>query len=306
MRSLISIRDLDPDELATLVDAACEFGRDGLGDSVPLAGKTVGIYFRHQSTRTRTAFTAAAQRLGAHVIVYGPEDLQTTTGETIEDTGRVLSEYLDLFVVRTNEDIAEIRALDASGPLGVVNALTRDEHPTQAIGDLATMQEARGELAGLHLLYVGEGNSTAAALALSIAKVPGMRMTLATPAGYGLPSVLLEEAIATAARHGAEVALQHELDSLPRPVDFVYTSRWKTMGVAKGDPDWEARFAPYRVTAEMVESVADRRTLFLHDLPAVRGGDVDDEVLDGSRSRAWRQAHHKMTSAMAILAWCGE
>jgi ornithine carbamoyltransferase len=305
VRSLLSIRDLEPGQLRALVDRACEYGR-GEGAEAPLAGKFVGIYFRHHSTRTRTAFTVAAQRLGAQAIVYGPEDLQISTGETIEDTGRVLSEYLDLLVIRTNEDIEEMRALAASSTMGIVNALSRDEHPTQAIADLGTLQEAHGDLDGEHLLYVGEGNSSAAALALACARTRGMRMTLMSPPGYGLPAETLEEAAGLAAAAGGSVVQLHDLDQLPAECDAVYTSRWQTMGVEKDEPGWQRKFEGYKVTGELIDRVAGENTIFLHDLPAVRGVDVDDDVLDGPHSWAWRQANYKMTGAMSVLAWCAE
>lgn len=271
----------------------------------PLRGKIGGIYFRGTSTRTRTAFTVGALKLGAQVIAYGPNDLQLVTGESLKDTARVLSGFLDFLVIRTNAPDAELRTLAAQDRMSVVNAMSESEHPTQAIADLVTIKEALGRLHGVHVLYLGEGNNTAAALALAVAMTEGMRLTLFTPEGYGLGREALEYADTLARRSGGAVAQHHDLRALPENVDVVYTTRWQTMGVAKDDPDWRVKFEPYGVTQKLMRQVSKRAgTVFLHDLPAVRGDEVEEEVLDGPQSLAFRQAFHKLTSAMAVLKWC--
>jgi ornithine carbamoyltransferase len=299
------VQELGAEGLATLVDRALMMARGDYGNKLPLAGKLVGIYFRRSSTRTRTAFSAGAINLGANIISYGPDDLQIVTGETVGDTARVLSNYLDALVVRTNDSVEEMRAMTAQNEMAVINAMSEGEHPTQSIADLVTIKEEFGRLHDVHVLYLGEGNNTAAALALAVAQTRGMRLTLATPEGYGLPDGLMNTAATLAAQSGSAVAQRHDLGELPRDVDVVYTARWQTMGVPKPDSDWRTKFEPYKVTAALMERVsASSKSVFLHDLPAVRGGDVDDEVLDGPQSRAFRQAYHKMTSAMAVLEWC--
>jgi ornithine carbamoyltransferase len=271
----------------------------------PLEGKVVGIYFKRSSTRTRTAFTVAAIRLGGGTIAYGPNDLQLVTGETLHDTAKVLSGFLDILVIRTNEPLSEMKALASQDKMSVVNAMSDNEHPTQAIADLVTIKETFRRLDNIHVLYLGEGNNSAAALALAVSMTPGMRLTLVTPEGYGLPSDVLETARGFAAKHGAAVEQHHGSDDLPTPVDVVYTTRWQTMGVPKADANWQEKFIPYRVTQELMARVSrPEGTIFLHDLPAVRGAEVVDEVLDGAQSRAFRQARHKLTSAMAVLSWC--
>ncbi|GHB53830.1 ornithine carbamoyltransferase [Streptomyces xanthochromogenes] len=302
MRNLISLSDLAPDDLARIVGRAVQFGRDGVAEPT-LTGRRVGIYFSKSSTRTRTSFWSGATRLGADTITYGPDDLQLVTGETPEDTARVLGQYLDALVVRTNGPLDEMRRLGSSNRLAVVNALSIEEHPTQAIADLATLTEEFGDLEGRHVLCVGEGNSSGSALALAAALTPGLRLTLLCPPGYEVP----DEVFATVDRLGkgsAKVEQITEPADVKGPVDAVYTSRWQTMGVAKKDPNWLAAFDGFRIDGEFLDRVGARHTVFLHDLPAVRGQEVTDEVLDGAQSRAWRQAHHKMTAAMAVLEWC--
>lgn len=304
VRHVLSLSDLGPETLTRLVDDAVDIAAGRWSEARPLAGKVVGIYFKKTSTRTRTSFSVGAMKLGASVIAYGPNDLQIVTGETIQDTARVLANYLDVLVIRTNETIEEMRQLADQDRMSIVNAMSDNEHPTQALADLAALKEHFGRLEGLHMLFLGEGNNTAAALALAFGKLPNMRLTLVTPEGYGLPEPVLAEARGSAASTGSEIVQHHDMGRLPREVDAVYTTRWLTMGVEKKDADWLDRFRPYTVTPQVMDEVSKRETIFLHDLPAMRGYEVLDEVLDGPRSIAFREAYHKMTSAMAVLAWC--
>jgi ornithine carbamoyltransferase len=306
VRHLLSIADLDSATVLSLVENAAAIAGGRWQGRRPLADRVVGIYFRKSSTRTRTSFTVGAMKLGAQVIAYGPSDLQIVTGETVPDTARVLANYLDALVIRTNESMAEMRQLADQDRMAIVNAMSDNEHPTQSLADLATLREHFGRLSGLHLLYMGEGNNSASAISLAVARVPGMRLTLVTPEGYGLPADFVEAARATAAAHGAEIEHHHDVHRLPRGVDAVYTTRWLTMGVQRADADWLDKFRPYTVTPEIMARVSkpDGSTVFLHDLPAMRGYEVLDEVLDGPQSIAFRQAYHKMTSAMAVLDWC--
>ena len=305
MRHVISLAEVGSETLSMLVDDALKFAAQTEITDRPLTGKIGGIYFKGTSTRTRTAFTVGALKLGAQVIAYGPNDLQLVTGESIQDTARVLSNFLDFFVIRTNSSVDEMRALADQPRMSIINAMSDNEHPTQAIADLVTIKETLGRLNDVHVLYIGDGNNSAAALALAVALTEGMRLTVVTPEGYGLPEDLLTYAAALARRAGASVTQHHDVDVLPKDVDVVYTTRWQTMGVAKAHPDWQSRFKPYGVTRELMKRVSKSAgTIFLHDLPAVRGAEVTDEVLDGPQSRAFRQAYHKLTCAMAVLKWC--
>jgi ornithine carbamoyltransferase len=288
-----------------LVEESLSISRGDKNRSRALKDKMVGIYFKVTSTRTRTAFTVGALRLGARTISFGPNDLQINTGESVSDTGRVLSGFIDLLVVRTNDAIEEMELLASQSDMAVINAMSENEHPTQAIADLATLREALGRLEGVHVLYIGEGNNSAAALALAVAQTPGMALTIVTPERYGLNGGVLDMACKLARFYGASIEQIHDLGHLPRNVDAVYTTRWETMGVPKPDFNWRVKFDPYRVTPEFMAKVSKPSgTIFMHDLPAMRGAEVLDEVLDGPQSVAFRQARHKMTSAMSILTWC--
>ena len=272
---------------------------------LPLKGKVVGIYFKRSSTRTRTSFTVAAIKLGAVPIAYGPTDLQISTGETIQDTARVLSGYLDALVIRTNESIEEMRMFAAQGEMAIINAMSDTEHPTQGIADLTTIKQVFGRLHGVKILYLGEGNNTTSALALGVALTEGMRLTVVTPEGYGLPSTFIESVNKLARQRGSLVEQHHNVAELPHAFDVVYTTRWQTMGESKPDLNWREKFIPYRVTQDLMQRVSSGpATIFMHDLPAVREEDVVDEVLDGPRSVAFQQAKNKLFGAMAVLTWC--
>lgn len=305
VKHFLSILDLGPDSLSHLVDKSLAIATGQTNGAMPLDKKIVGIYFKHPSTRTRSAFTVGALRLGAKTVSYGPNDLQLVTGETFLDTGRVLSGFLDVLVIRTNEPLSQMQLLAEQNDMAVINAMSDNEHPTQAIADLVTIRQALGRLDETHVLYVGEGNNTASALALAVALTPGMRLTLVTPEGYGLASGVIDKVRNLAQANGAFVEQHHNIARLPKNVDVVYATRWQTMGQPKAERNWRERFEPYRVTPALMARVSKpSATIFLHDLPAVRGVDVDDEVLDGPQSRAFLQASNKMASAMAILEWC--
>jgi ornithine carbamoyltransferase len=171
-RHLISLDDLSDTDLRDIVERGAQLGRHAGLSGTTLAGTVVGVYFRKTSTRTRTAFASGALRLGAGVVRYGPGDLQLNTGESSEDTGRVLSGMLDVLVARTAGSPSELRVWAGQERMAVINAMTADEHPTQALADLTTLTLRFGTVDGLRVLYVGEGNNTAAALALGLSRYP--------------------------------------------------------------------------------------------------------------------------------------
>ncbi|WP_219511624.1 ornithine carbamoyltransferase [Nonomuraea ceibae] len=292
---LISIDDLSDEALRHLARRGLDF-RNGGVTTHPLADQIVGIYFSKTSTRTRTAFTSGALRLGARTIAFGPNDLQTNTGESVEDTAKVLNRMLDVFVMRTAGDPAEMRMYAADNRMSVINAMSATEHPTQALTDLTTLLWRFGAIEGLRILYVGEGNNTAAALALALSRYDAVELELRTPPGYGLADDVL-------ARVNPKVVTErHDMRDLPEAVDVVYTTRWQTTGTAKPDPDWRDTFAPFQVTGELWRASPD--AAFMHDLPAHRGEEVTAEVIDGPHSIVFDQAENKLHSAMAVLEWC--
>ncbi|MEV4432709.1 ornithine carbamoyltransferase [Streptomyces sp. NPDC049555] len=300
-RGLFSLAELPAPVLTGLTTRSVALFHDARAHDRPLADRVAGVLFTRTSTRTRTAFTVATVRLGGTPIAYGPDDLQLNTGESVADTGRVLGSMLDVLVARTAGPLQELRLLSRRGRIPVVNAMAAEEHPSQGVCDLATLALTFGDLTGICVVYVGEGNNTAAALAHALATVPGADLTLVTPPGYGLDADTLRTAARRARAAGAAVRQIHDLAGAPGEADVLYTTRWRTTGTTKPDPDWREAFRPFHVD----EALLDRwpRAFFMHDLPAHRGEEVAGRVLDGPRSLAWTQAAMKLSSAMAILEW---
>ncbi|OKI02581.1 ornithine carbamoyltransferase [Streptomyces sp. CB02923] len=302
VRHLLSLNDVSDEELYAIVDRSHAYARGAVPMNRPLADRVVATYFRTTSTRTRTAFSAGALRLGAQLVAYGPGDLQENTGEETGDTGRILGLMLDALVARTSAEAAELRSIASWNTMSVINAMTEDEHPTQAVTDLSAMLTTLGRLDGLRVLYVGEGNNTAAALSLALPRYHGTELYVRTPPGYGLPQPALQRAGEYATAHQALIEERHDMDDLPDDVDVVYTTRWQTTGTVKHDPDWMTSFEPFRVDDVLMKRFPS--AVFMHDLPAHRGQEVDADVLDGDRSVAFRQAEHKLYGAMGVLEWC--
>lgn len=299
-RSFLTTDDLTDDELRAVVARGVAHARGEL-DHRPLDGEVVGIYFQMTSTRTRVAFSAAALRLGAQIVQLGPHDLQTNTGESIADTGAVLARMLDVLVARVDAPLSVLAEWAGHGRMAVVNAMAAEEHPTQAITDLVTLTCRFGGVPGLRVRYVGEGNNSAAALALTLSRYPDVWLDLRTPPGYGLAADVLARAGDHADRTGARVVERHDMADLSE-VDVVYTTRWQTTGTSKPDPHWRRVFQPFQVTGALWERSPD--AVFLHDLPAHRGDEVTADVLDGPASAVFDQAGHKLSGALAVLDFC--
>jgi ornithine carbamoyltransferase/carbamoyltransferase len=298
-RGLFSLADVSASELDTLVSRSCDLYRDPDGHDSPLRGCAVGIMFTRTSTRTRTAFTVGTLRLGGQPVTYGPNDLQTNTGESLADTGRMFGVMLDGLVARTAGPLADLRTIADAAGIPVVNAMAAEEHPTQGVCDLATLRLHLGTTADRQVLYVGEGNNTATALAHGMARLPRTRVTFLTPPGYGLPGDVLKIAGDQATVAGGSMTEIHDPAEVPDRVDVVYTTRWQTTGSSKPDAGWRDTFRPFHVDQALLDRWPD--ALFMHDLPAHRGDEVAAAVLDGDRSIAWSQARMKLCSAMAVL-----
>ncbi|HEY1617070.1 MAG TPA: ornithine carbamoyltransferase [Streptosporangiaceae bacterium] len=300
-QGIYSLGELARPALHAMVGRSAELFADPGAHARPLEHRQVGMLFTRSSTRTRTAFTSGVLRLGGAPVSYGPHDLQTASGESLADTGAILGMMLDLLVVRTAGPVAELRELSAHGGIPVINAMAAEEHPTQGICDLATIAMARGCVDGTRLLYIGEGNNTAVALAHGLSAYPGCEVTFVTPPGYGLPPGVLARAAQRGAASGTSLAEFHSMTRLPHAVDIVYTTRWQTTGTTKPDAGWRETFRPFFVNAALLARWPG--ALFMHDLPACRGEEVAAEVLDGPASIAWPQARMKLASAMAALEW---
>ena len=299
-RSLISLHDLDQEDLLSLVRGAADLSKEQPEGA--LDGRVVATFFTKTSTRTRTSFQVAALRLGARLIELRSDDLQLTTGESQDDTMRVLAGMVDAVVMRTAGPEAEMRAAAQGNPWSVVNAMSAEEHPTQAISDTGWLLRHFGDLEGLTISYVGEGNNTATALAACLTRFPGVRLEMCCPPGYGLPADVVERARLLAQDSGATLCLVDDPSELSAGTDVLYTTRWQTTGSSKADVNWRETFEPFRIDGQLLERCA--KAVVMHDLPAHRGEEITAEVLDGPRSVAFDQAHAKVFGAMSTLLWC--
>ena len=301
-KHIISLKDLSAQETLNIINRGIEYSNNTVEMGHQLKNKVIGIYFTKTSTRTRTSFSTAGLRLGAQILAYGPNDLQINTGESIDDTMEVLSRMLDGLVIRTAGDPQVLRAFANQKRMSIVNAMTADEHPTQALADLTTMKQYFGELSGLNIIYMGEGNNTATALAMGIAKFPNMKVSFFTPPNYHIDPQVLKYAKEQANGKNTIIEEFHDIKFLPANTDIVYTTRWQTTGSSKGDPNWKTVFEPFAVNDHIMAKYP--KAIFMHDLPAHRGDEVEASVIDGEKSIVFQQAENKAHSAKAVLEWC--
>ena len=296
---LFSLAEVSEERIHRLVQRSVELFEDRADHSRPLASTIVGVLFAKTSTRTRTAFSAAALRLGGQILTFGPDELQLATGESLEDTARVFGRMLDILVIRTAGPVEQMRRISRYGRLPVINAMASEEHPSQGICDLATVKLYFGRVETVKILYMGEGNNTAASLLNGIAHYQGCELTLMTPPSYGIHEDVFSAAQKRAMANGTRIRQVHSLEQLPGDVDVVYATRWQTTGTTKHGTAWREEFRSFYVD----ESLMGRwpNAVFMHDLPAHRGDEVSTAVLEGTQTLAWTQAEMKLASAMAIL-----
>jgi ornithine carbamoyltransferase len=278
---LLRIADLSGDELSGLLDIAAAFKRDPHRRMAALAGESVACYFSKPSTRTRVSFEAAAYRLGALPIMLRPDELQLGRGEPIADTARVLGSYCAAIVIRTfaQSDVEEV-ARTAGVP--VINALTDDHHPCQALADVLTLRERFHELDGLRIAYVGDGNNVARSL-IEAAALTGIDLRLACPPGY---------------RPDLSAPVFDDPRDAVTGAHAVYTDVWVSMGDEAGDRVRD--LSAYQVTPDLM-GLAAPDAIFLHCLPAHRGEEVAAEVIDGPQSAVWQQAANRLPTEQAAL-----
>ncbi|MEX2325001.1 MAG: ornithine carbamoyltransferase [Nitriliruptoraceae bacterium] len=303
----LSVDDLATDQIVQLLDLADQFKRErdrqvASGEPVArgeLAGRTVALVFEKPSTRTRVSFQVAVAELGGHPLSLSAAELQLGRGETIADTGAVLSRYVHAIVVRTfGQDRLDELALAADVP--VVNALTDREHPCQAMADLQVFRQVFGGFDGRTLTYVGDGNNVAHSLLLAGAKV-GLSIRVAHPAGYGPDMSIVGRARQIASTSGAEITVTTDPVAAVDNSHAVYADVWASMGQESEAEQRSATFVPYQVTAQLMSHAAPD-AIFLHCLPAHRGEEVTGDVIDGDASRVFDQAENRLHAQKALLA----
>ena len=297
-RHFLTLEDLGPEGLRLLLDLTARLKREPERFRGRLAGGRLGMIFHKPSTRTRVSFESAAWKLGMLPSVLRADELQLGRGETVADTARTLSLYLDAIVIRTfAQAVVEELAADASVP--VINALTNEHHPCQALADVMTLEEEFGALATLPIAFVGDGDNVCVSL-IQAAALAGFELRVATPPGYEPDRAIVEAARVRAVETGGSIVLTHDPAEAVDGARAVYADVWTSMGKeAEGDARRRA-FAGYRVDAALMDR-ASKTAIFLHCLPAHRGEEVTDEVIDGPASRVWAQAGNRMSTETALL-----
>jgi ornithine carbamoyltransferase len=284
-RHFLTGEELSPVELSGLLDRALELKRGRGGGSGALAGKSVALVFEKPSTRTRVSFEVAVAELGGTPVVLRGDELQLARGESIGDTARALSRYVQAIAIRSgsHQNVVEL-AEGAAVP--VINALTPAHHPCQALADLLTLRERFGALEGLRLAYVGDGNNVARSLAI-VGRAAGVDVAVASPAGH-----TIEPGLAARDTDDARAAVSG--------ADAIYTDVWVSMGDEAEAKMRRADLAPYRVDADLLAG-ASERAIILHCLPAHPGEEITEEVLYGPRSAVWDQAENRLHAHKALL-----
>jgi ornithine carbamoyltransferase len=299
-RDYLSVDDLSRDELTSLLDLSTKVKAHPGDHTASLAGRSVALIFEKPSTRTRVSFEVAIASTGGHPVPLSSSELQLGRGETIEDTGRVLSRYVNAIVLRTFEQ-ERLELLASASTVPVVNALSDFEHPCQALADLLTILEVRGELAGQTLVYLGDGNNVTHSLLLGGAKM-GMHVRAATPPGFEPIPQIVQRAAEICAETGGSVQVLHDPIQASRGADVLYTDVWASMGQEAEVDERALVFPAYALDSHKVEAAKDDVTV-LHCLPAHRGQEIADEVIDGPHSAVWDQAENRMHTQKALLLW---
>jgi len=299
-RDLLSLHDFKPEEITAILELAGEL-KEKQKLNIPhtyLQGKTLGMIFQKSSTRTRVSFEAAMYHLGGYPMFLSANDLQLGRGETIADTARVLSRYLDGIMIRTyaQSDVDEL-ALHADIP--VINGLTDLLQPCQILADLLTVKEHKGKLAGLRLAYIGDGNNVCHSLLFGCAKV-GMHICVASPDGFKPKREIVRQAREDAAPNTQVEILTDPVEAVAG-ADVVVTDVWASMGQEADQARRIEIFAPYQVSTDLIKH-AKQDYLFLHCLPAHRGEEVVAEVIDGPNSVVWDEAENRLHTQKAVLA----
>jgi ornithine carbamoyltransferase len=297
-KDFLRVADLTPRQLERLLDLAAQMDDEPDGWVDALRGRSVACYFAKPSTRTRVSFAAAAARLGMNPIVLRPDELQLGRGEPIADTARALAAYCDAIVIRTYAQ-QEIEEMAAAAPVPVVNALSDDHHPCQALADVLTVREWFGRLAGIRLAYVGDGNNVVHSL-LEAGALAGMEIAVASPPGYAPHADVVARAREIAEATGGSIELYGDPREAVRGAHAVYTDVWVSMGDDAERDERLRTLRPYQVDEELL-ALARPEAIFLHCLPAHRGEEVSAAVIDGAQSVVWEQAANRETTEEALL-----
>ena len=301
MKDFISLHDLTKEEIENLIDLSIKIKTDlknGIQYKV-LKNKTLGMIFSKSSTRTRVSFEVGMTQLGGYPLFLSANDIQLGRGETIYDTAKVLERYIDGIMIRTfsHDDVVE---LAEHADIPVINALTDLLHPCQVLADLQTVYEKKGTLKGLKFAYIGDGNNMAHSIMYGCAKV-GIDCAIASPEGYMPDSQVTLNAKDDAKKSGADLLITNDPVEAIKNADIVYTDTWVSMGQEAEKAERIKIFMPYQVNKELFKNAKDD-AIFMHCLPAYRGYEVTEDVIDGKQSVIFDESENRLHAQKAILA----
>ncbi|MEL7085127.1 MAG: ornithine carbamoyltransferase [Cyanobacteria bacterium P01_A01_bin.3] len=297
-RDILSLNDLSADEITAILDLAAVL-KSG-EQQASLKGKVLGLLFRKASTRTRVSFAAAIAQCGGTVLDLIPTTMQVSRGEPIPDTARILSGYLDVLAIRTF-DQGEVEDFARYSSIPIINALTDLYHPCQILADLLTVKEVFGQVQGITMTYCGDGNNIVHSLLLGAA-LTGMNLRVATPKGYEPKMDVVERArgIAATVGSGSTIELLNDPMAAVEGVDVLYTDVWASMGQENLADARIPIFQPFQLNEELLVH-ASSDAIVLHCLPAHRGEEVTNDVIEGKQSRVWQQAENRLHAQKALL-----
>lgn len=297
MKHFLTMQELTPKSFEALLDRAIEMKKKRSGYEKVLQGKVLGLIFHKKSTRTRVSFEAGIAMMGGTSLYLGINDLQLSRGEPIKDTARVLSRYLAAVVIRTFAQ-KEIEEMAEFGSIPVINALTDDHHPCQSVADYMTVREIFGKRQGLKVTYIGDGNNVAHSLMFGAA-LGGQHFTCLSPKGYQPNPQFVAQARELAGKR-SEIIVTDDFDKAVKGSHVLYTDVWTSMGQEEESAKRLKAFHGYQVDDKLMRQ-ADKECIFLHCLPAHRGEEVTDGVLESSASKVWQQAENRMWGQMALM-----
>lgn len=300
-KDFLSVNDLSIDEIYQVLEYAKILkAKQKAGEPHPLLkGKTLGMIFQKASTRTRVSFEVGMWQLGGSALFLSSNDLQIGRGEPVKDTARVLSRYLDGIMIRTFSHL-EVEELAEYASVPVINALTDLLHPCQAMADIFTALEHKGELKGLTMCYIGDGNNMVNSLLHICAKV-GMNIRVATPASYAPDATIVEQAAASAKLSGSKISILDDPFAAAEGADVLYTDVWASMGKEGEQAIRKQAFAGFQINSSIMQ-LAKKDAIVMHCLPAHRGEEITDDVMEGPNSVVFDEAENRLHVQKAIMA----
>lgn len=301
MKHLVCLKDWTSEEITDVLDLADKLkyeNKNRISHNHYLRGKTLGMIFSKSSTRTRVSFEVGMHQLGGYALFLSSADIQIGRGESIYDTAKTLSRYLDGIMIRTFSQ-KDVEDLASYGDIPVINGLTDELHPCQILADLMTIREKKGKLKGLKLCYVGDGNNVAHSLLIGCAKT-GMDISVATPEEYSCMDKYVDIALGIAGSTGSKVEIFTDPKEAIKDSDVVYTDTWVSMGMENEKEQRIKKFSPYQVNKALF-SMAKPDAIFMHCLPAYRGYEVTEDIIDGQNSVVFDEAENRLHAQKAVL-----